>query len=269
MRKFKVESSTDHWSTAFLNLMANTKTLREISLIRLLIPCLAMILLGACRSNSTKPANQQSGAPNNKELSATSDAELVEQIEAFSTDLGELGEAAWKQLEAYPRQELIDRLSHIRDASNQDDFIKTNIAFLLCNLDQDYQANREIIVSAFNQSPDTAELYEAQIDRLITRGDKELLQVLFAIAPRSDGALSDGLAETFAHQIMGNTEAFLTQLRTQPRTTRIQVSDFINSAISDQDKITIKSLLRSIPQTSPLAGLAKEMESDLTQVKID
>ena len=255
--------------TACLILTANGKLRLESSLIGLLISCLAIVMLSACRSNSTPPANQQSGAPNNKELSATSDAELIDQIEVFSTDVGEPGEAAWRQLEAYPRRELIDRLSLIRDASNQDDFIKTNIAFVLCSLDQEYPVNREIIVSAFNQSPDTAELYVAQIDRLIQRGDIHLLQVLFAIAPRSDGALSEGLADTFAYQIKGNTEGFLAQLGKQPRTIRSQVSDFINSATSDQDKILIKSFLKSIPESSPLAGLAKEMESDLSQVKID
>jgi len=228
-----------------------------------------MMMLIGCRSTSNPPANERGGGTTARELSATSDDELLDQIEVFSTDIGEPGEVAWKQLEAYPRQELLDRLSALRDTSDQDDFIKTNIAFLLCHLDQDYQTNREIIVSAFNQSPDTAELYEAQIDRLIKRGDKDLLQVLFAIVPESDGALSDGLADTFAYQIKSNTEAFLMQLKTQPRTIRSQVSDLINSATSDQDKITIKAFLRSIPETSPIAGVAKEIDSDLSQVKIE
>jgi hypothetical protein len=257
------------WLTPYLNLTASGKSRQAITLIRLLIPCLAIMVLGACRSSSNPPANQPSGAANSNALTATSDADLLEQIDVFSTDVGEPGEEAWKQLEAYPRQELIDRLSLVRDASTEDEFIKTNIAFVLCNLDQDYQVNRGIIVSAFNQSPDTADLYEGQIDRLIQRGDKDLLQVLFDIAPRSDGDLSEGLADTFAEQMKTSTEAFLTQLATQPRTTRSQVSDFVNSAASDDDKSMIKMFLKSIPASSPLAGLAKEMLSDLSQVKID
>jgi len=224
------------------------------------------LVVVACRSNS--PSNQ-GGKQAPRELSATSDQELLQLVETFSTDVGESGENAWKQLHGYPRQELIDRLSGIRDDANQDDFVKTNIAFLMCNLDYDYESNREIIVSAFNQSPDTAELYEAQIDRLIRRGDKGLLQVLFEIAPQSDGALSDGLAETFAFQIKTDTEGFLAQLRTQPRSTRSQISDFVNSAISEEDKSAIRTSLRSIPESSQLANLAKEVESDLSQVKFN
>src|SRR5215510_128814 len=226
----------------------------------------AIVIIG-CRSNP--PSNQQNGKPAPKALSAMSDEELLEVVETFSTDVGEPGEDAWKQLQSYSRQELIDRVSKIGDEPDQDDFVRTNIAFLMCNLDQDYGSNREIIVSAFNQSPDTAELYEAQIDRLIRRGDKGLLQVLFVITPQSDGALSDGLAETFAFQIKTDTEGFLAQLRSQPRSTRSQVSDFVNSAISDQDKSAVRSFLRSIPETSQLASLAKEVESDLSQVKFN
>jgi hypothetical protein len=224
-------------------------------------------VIGACRSNP--PANQQNGKPIPKALSAMSDEELLELVETFSTDIGEEGVDAWKQLQGYSRQELIDRLSQIRGDDDQDDFERTNIAFLMCNLDQDYESNREIIVSAFNQSPDTAELYEVQIDRLIRRGDKGLLQVLFEITPQSDGALSDGLAETFAFLIKTDTEAFLAQLRTQPRSTRSQISEFVNSAASDQDKSAIRTSLRSIPETSQLANLAKEVESDLSQVKFN
>ena len=236
---------------------------------RILITGFVMLMLIGCRSTSNTPANQKDGRIAARELSAVSDSDLIDQIEVFATDIGEEGEAAWKQLEAYQRQELVDRLLALRDTSDQDEFIKTNIAFLLCHLDQDYQSNREIIVFAFNQSPDTAELYEAQIDRLIKRGDNDLLQVLFAIAPKSAGALSEGLADTFAYQLKSNTEAFLMQLRTQPRTIRSQVSDLIDSATSDQDKITIKAFLKSIPETSPIAGIAKEIDSDLSQVKID
>ena len=234
--------------------------------ISVLILFVAVVSSG-CRS--TPPANQQNGKPAPKALSAMSDEELLELVETFSTDVGEPGEDAWKQLQSYSRQELIDRVTKIGDEPDQDDFVRTNIAFLMCNLDQDYESNREIIVSAFNQSPDTAELYEAQIDRLIRRGDKGLLQVLFEITPQSDGALSDGLAETFAFQIKTDTEGFLAQLRNQPRSTRSQISNFVNSAISDQDKSAVRSFLRSIPETSQLANLAKEVESDLSQVKIN
>jgi hypothetical protein len=228
-----------------------------------------MIVLGACRSNSNPPANQQRGAANNNTRSAINEADLLEQVDDFATDEGELGQAAWRKLEAYPRPELIDHLSALRDSSSQDKPVKANIAFVLCNLDHDYQLNRAVIVSAFNESIDDADRYERPLDRLIRRGDKELLQVLFAVVPRSDGGLSEVLADTFADQMENSTEAFLTQLATQPKPIRRKVSEYVDFATSDQDKINIKAFLRSIPKSSPLASLAKEMLSDLSQVKID
>jgi hypothetical protein len=227
------------------------------------------MVLSACRSASNPPANQERGAANNNTPSAINEADLLDQVDDFATDGGEVGQAAWRKLEAYPRQELVDHLSVMRDSSSQDEFVKPNIAFVLCNLDHDYQINREIIVSAFNKSLDGADRCEALLDHLVRRGDIELLQVLFAVVPRSDGGLSEGLAGTFADQMENSTEAFLTQLATQPKAIRRKVSEYVDFATSDQDKMNIKAFLRSIPKSSPLAGLAKEMLSDLSQVKID
>jgi len=184
---------------------------RKHSIFVFLISLLTALGVIGCKSNQGAQPNQPS-ATKSKALSSVSDTELTEQIEVFSTDVGELGATAWSQLQAYPRAELIDRLTQMRDNSSPDDIVRTNIAFVFCNLDQDYAANRDAIVAAFNQSPDTADLYEVLLDRLIQRGDKDLLQVLFEMATRSDGALSEGLAATFAEQTKTSTEAFLGQL---------------------------------------------------------
>jgi|GEM_PF-3541796 len=258
--------ATAEWFSSFVNPVLIGRLLQPLRRRKVLILCSVIILFGACRSTSNPPANQQSGAAN-KTLSAISESDLLDLIDIYSTDIGEQGDAAWKQLQAYPRQELIDRLSLTRDAPTDDEFARTNIAFVFCNLDHDYQVNRDILVAAFNQSPDTADLYEGQLDRLIQRGDKGLLQVLFAIVPESDGGLSEGLGEAFAEQIKNSTEAFLTQLGTQPRTTRVQVSGLIGSSASDQDKVAIVTSLKLIPSSSPLAALAKEMLSDVQQLK--
>ena len=221
-----------------------------------------------CKSDQGAQPNQTSAATKGKKISAVTDAELAEQIEVFSTDVGESGATAWSQLQSYPRDELVKRLAQLRDNASPDDFVRTNIAFVFCNLDQVYATNRDAIVTAFNQSPDTADLYEVLLDRLIQRGDKDLLQVLFEMATRSDGALSDGLATTFAEQTKTSTEAFLVQLAKQPRSVRSQIGEFVNSATSNDDKNSIKTFLKSVPSTSPLFNLAKELETDL-QSKID
>src|SRR5262244_868943 len=93
----------------------------------------ALVIIG-CRPNP--PANQQNGKPAPKALSAMSDEELLDLVETFSTDVGEDGEDAWKQLQSYSRQELIDRVTKLDDEPDQDDFVRTNIASLMCNLDQ-------------------------------------------------------------------------------------------------------------------------------------
>jgi hypothetical protein len=239
---------------------------RKHSIFVFLISLLTATWFIGCKSNHGAQPNQPSSATKNKALTAVSDTELAQQIEVFSTDLGDLGAAAWSQLQSYPRAELIDRLTQMRDNSSPDDIVRPNIAFVFCNLDQDYGPNRDAIVAAFNQSPDTADLYEVLLDRLIQRGDKDLLQVLFEMATRSDGALSEGLAATFSEQTKTNTEAFLVQLSKQPRSIRSQIGEFVNSATSDEDKGSIKTFLKSIPATSPLFNLAKELEGDLSKI---
>lgn len=256
--------------TSRVRLTRNRRLIHALGRINFLTPCLAIILLSACRSDTSVMENQQGTvANNNAAASAIGEVDLVDQVEIFATDIGELGDAAWKELEAYPRQDLIDKLSHIRDSPNQDESVKANVAFVLCNLHQDYKINREIIVSIFNQSLDGADQCEGLLGRLISRGDKELLQVLFAVVPKSDGSLSEGLADTFADQMRTSTDAFLKQLERQPRTIRRTVSDLIDFATSDQDKVDIKTALTSLAKNSPMAILAEEMLSDLSQIKKD
>lgn len=241
---------------------------RQHALLFSLVALVTALWFVGCKSDKGAQTNQPAAATKGKKLSAVSDAELAEQIEVFSTDVGESGATAWSQLQSYPHEDLVNRLTQLRDNASPDDFVRTNIAFVFCNLDQDYATNRDAIVAAFNQSPDTADLYEVLLDRLIQRGDKDLLQVLFEMATRSDGALSDGLATTFAEQTKSSTEAFLVQLAKQPRSVRSQIGEFVNSATSEGDKNSIKTFLKSVPSTSPLFNLAKELETDL-QTKID
>src|SRR5689334_25426974 len=68
-----------------------------------------------CKSNPGGQTSQPSPATKGKKLSAVSDAELTEQIEVFSTDVGESGATAWSQLQSYPRDELVKRLTQLRD----------------------------------------------------------------------------------------------------------------------------------------------------------
>jgi len=68
---------------------------------------------------------------------------------------------------------------------------------VLCNLDYEYPTNVRIIVSAVTKLPHNqnnfADSAAAMLGRLIQRGDKGLLRVLFAAAPYSDAALGEAL----------------------------------------------------------------------------
>ncbi len=87
---------------------------------------------------------------------------------------------------------------------------------MLCNLGHEYDLNKQIVMSAFTSKQSQGLAEERLIDRLIRRGDKELLSVLFSAVPKSDGALAEGLAETFAGQIRDDPEHFLTKLSAEP-----------------------------------------------------
>src|SRR5437016_4829901 len=73
------------------------------------------------------------------------DLELISQIEQFAEDVGEKGQSAWKKLQSYHRDDLIASLLRLHNSLPKVDPLHVKIAFVLCNLDYEYQANVEII----------------------------------------------------------------------------------------------------------------------------
>lgn len=199
---------------------------------------------------------------------STDEKDLLMQVRLFSEDIGEIGRRAWRKLENYPRHELIKELSRIQ-GSTSDESVRADIAFVFCNLGHEYPKNRAILIFAFKHSLEEgrgpAEDYEGLIDRLIRKGDRSLLRNLFAAAPRSDGALSEGLAGTFADQMERSPEQFLAALKSEPRAVRREVYELLSYAMSDNDKIM--EVLRAVPRDSPIAGMAEEMAQELSKAK--
>jgi hypothetical protein len=62
------------------------------------------------------------------------------------------------------------------------------------------------------------------LSRLIEHGKKDLLKPLFESATCADGALSEGLGETFARELQNDPEQFLSQPSTYRAETREKVT---------------------------------------------
>jgi len=63
----------------------------------------------------------------------------------------------------------------------------------------------------------------SMLSRLIEHGKKDLLKPLFESATWADGALAEGLSETFARELQNDREQFLKLLSSYPADTRKKV----------------------------------------------
>ena len=192
------------------------------------------------------------------------DPELTRLIKTFSEDVGENGQAAWQKLQSYPRKDLIDSLLGMRENLPKDSPMQLSVAFVLCNLNYEYQTNVQIIVSALtkvphNQNPH-ADIAGAMLGRLTHRGDKDLLRVLFAAVPWSDAALGEGLSDTFSEELRSDPKEFLIKLRDEPKQTRSRVYKLIDSGpLTAVDIKNIRSQLASVPRIDPISQVAREL----------
>ena len=102
--------------------------------------------------------------------------------------------------------------------------------------------------------------------RLIQRGDKALLRVLFLSASWSDGDLAEGLGETFSRELNQEPDRFLAELKPIPPKTRHEVYDLIefSDSLTRDEVISLKGRLSSIRRDSPLAEIAREVVNTLS-----
>ena len=229
-----------------------------------LIFCLTVLLVplltGCSPAVSSSRVYSSTQAREVEKEAMVMDKTLIEQIRQFARDEGALGKEAWGKLNAFPRQELISSLTSIQKATPEGDPLGVDIAFALCNLDHEYQANRQVIVSAFTKPNQHAFSEERLISRLVRRGDKELLPVLFSAVERSDGALSEGLSDTFADQIRSDPESFLLKLKAEQPRIRQKVYELLDETVLSEEDITkAKKYLASVSIDASIAPVAKEM----------
>ena len=197
--------------------------------------------------------------------SKNTDLELITEIEKFSgSGDSSVSDEAWKRINSYPRQDVIDRLKRLYTSLPEDDHHRVLIAFVLCNLDEDYQTNKQVVLSSLTPKPYYKHFYgdwaAALLIRLIQRGDKSLLPHIFAAAEWSDGAMSEELSGFFVEEMKNEPEMFLSNLKAMPLRTRHKVYKlFDESVLSDEDQRNIKEYLISVPKNSATAQIAKEM----------
>lgn len=221
---------------------------------------LAPMLAGCSPAASSRQVPSSHQERETEKAAMVMDKTLIEQVRKFAGDEGFLGTEAWKKITAYPRQELISSLTSIQKDTPEDDPLRIDIAFVFCNLDYEYQANRQIVVSAFTKSKRHALSEEWLINRLIRRGDKELLPILFSAVEQSDGALSEGLSDTFADQIRSEPEKFLLKLKAEPLRIRQKVYELLDETVmSEEDIKKVKKYLASVPKDAAIASVANEM----------
>ena len=225
-----------------------------------------MAVLVGC---STKVEQNQRSAVNmdvnGNQKSPIADSELIGLVEKFSEDVGDKGQAAWQKIQAYPRKDVIDSLSRLQQNLPANDSLRPKVAFVLCNMDYNYHNNKQVIVSALARHSQyqnfDADQAQVLLSRLIRRGDKELLRVLFAASSWSDGALSEGLADTFTQELRSDPEKFMLELKDQPEQTRRRVFALIESADSftEEDKKHLRAYLSSVPKKSAISAIAEQL----------
>ena len=192
------------------------------------------------------------------------DPVLTKLIKTFSEDVAENGQAAWQKLQSYPRKDLIGSLLGMRENLPKDSPMQLSVAFVLCNLNYEYPTNVQISVSALTKVPHNQNAYAdiagAMLSRLIHRGDKDLLRVLFAAVPWSDAALSEGLSDTFAEELRSDSKEFLLKLKDEPKETRSKVYRLIDSgSLTAEDIRKLRGQLVSLSGRAPLSQVAREL----------
>jgi hypothetical protein len=227
-----------------------------------LLPVVNGLLVIGC---STASPTIQDGAANsniNQGIDDINRARLSEEVRIFAEDQGTIGQEAWRNLQSRSRTEVVESLVKLEQTLGPRDHLRPKIAFVLCNLDHEYAHNSEVIESALSKTPPFEGFYaddaEGLLSRLVQRGDKKLLRVLFDSVRWSDGALGEGLADTFSRELTQDPEKFLFQLKDTPQEVRSEVYKFADSLTPDE-VTTLRSRLLSIPHGSPISEIGKEL----------
>ena len=98
------------------------------------------------------------------------------------------------------------------------------------------------------------------LGRLIKRGDKNLLKVLFPVARLADASLGEALSDTFASELRTDPKGFLTQLNGESTETRSTIYRLLESGPLTSAEIKVLSTqLKSLTRDGSVSRAATEM----------
>jgi hypothetical protein len=175
----------------------------------------SLVLAGGCSiSNSPSPSSANPApTPVGKPGTASADTskELLDELLQEDT-------ADAEELEYYDPQEVKKALLAAQPKAVGKRAVA--IAYLLASLGENYDANRGIVLNAFNeyfQHPESAE--DDPVDytvSLCNRGDDSLTKSLMLVADKAKGETSETLSIFYSESLVDDTEGFLKILTSLP-----------------------------------------------------
>jgi hypothetical protein len=251
---------------------------RKPGLCSLWLVILTGSLFSACHRGAVQ-ADAVSAHNANQQLQLTQVSQMQEAqrlialARDFATSDSRRRDLAWKTLNSYPRSELIEKLVQVQEDNATDEPDRLAVAFVLCNLDFDYGANKQLIVATMRKEPHNQNPYSdwaaELIGRLIRRGDKTLLPVLFEVAEWSDGALSEEISGVYLDSWRSDPKGFLTELKAVPMTARRQVYFLLinDVLLTAEDSSKMKVFLRSASNDLSVGSIAQEMLAAIPEIE--
>jgi hypothetical protein len=232
----------------------------------------ALLSLIACHRGSASDQIKMSNARDIQQRGIHR-REIIGIVRDFATSDSTKQKAAWAKLSSYPRVETARELQALESGETTSTAERIALAFALCNLEIDYAAHRLVIVNALAKEPHyenpLADWETGLIGRLIRRGDKTLLPIVFNAAGWSDGAMTEDLASIVEQELVNDPGRFLVQLIRVPSDTRENVYELIDGqTLRAEDIVKIKSYLRSVPSNSNDRQVAGELLNRLSELEL-
>ena len=213
------------------------------------------------------PGDSQSGAMQE------SDASLIESVKLFSEDVGPKGQEALEQLRSQK-----ESLLRLQSGLPADDALQPQLAFALCYLGHECAANMQVVEAALEETSrfkgfyvdQAAQMVSRLIDKNAAEGNepqaRKLMLKLFTVAPKSDGALSEGLGVAYSEKLRDRTDLFVSAytelfsptLGQRSVGIRSKVHEMLGAAdhLTPSDITTINEKVNAIDASSPTSKRA-------------
>lgn len=250
-----------------LVVVAAILTLGSIILLTFSVIAGCSVRSDASRSDGAKRSDQ--GKPS----IPSEDETILNNVESFAGSDARKSEESWAKLQLYPQRELITRLLSLAKGLSPTDHRRVLIAFTLCNINYDYSDNKQLVLSALTPKPTYEHFYSdwavSLVDRLMQRGDRELLSDLFRAAAWSDGMTSEELSSIYVRELENGSDNFIFNLKSQPAQVRDSVYRlaFYNEGVTQKSRAKIRGYLLQSSGNTDAEQIKKEILQHLSDAK--